>query len=483
MLFNSIHYILFLPIVVAAYFLLPMRFRWMFLLAASYYFYMCWRVEYILLIIASTLTDYGCGLAMGRHETRIGRRKWLVLSLVINLGVLGAFKYSNFAIGNLNQLFEWVDVTTRLPELGLLLPIGISFYTFQTLSYSIDVYRGRRKPERHLGIFALYVAFFPQLVAGPIERSERLLPQFHQQHAFSYDRLRMGLLLIGAGFFQKLVIADQVAPYVDAVYGNLGYYSSGTAVFATFLFAYQIFCDFAGYSSIAIGTAQIMGYDLMTNFRRPYFASSIPDFWRRWHISLSTWFRDYLYIPLGGNRVSRWRHYVNLMLVFTVSGLWHGANWTFAAWGALHGSYMVATLLIGRRLHVEARTRAVAAIYRVVQSLVTFALVLTAWVFFRAQTIGDAMGILIDSGQDLLAGNFSMLVKGPGLPMHEIHLTVALWAIVAMEAAHIFQTRWHLRETILRLPLPIRWTIYYVLLFSILVFGIVDGMEFIYFQF
>ncbi|MCE7945771.1 MAG: MBOAT family protein, partial [Chlorobi bacterium CHB1] len=308
MLFHSLEFIIFFPVVVAIYFLAPLRFRQFFLLLASYYFYMCWKAEYAVLILLSTGIDYVAALHM--HKTS----------------------------GRGNIFYEF-------PLFDILLPVGISFYTFQTLSYTIDVYRSEKTPERNFIKFALYVTFFPQLVAGPIERSTRLLPQFDHEHKFDANRVVSGLRLMLWGFFKKLVIADRLALYVNEVYNNPADYTGLPVIIATYFFAFQIYCDFSAYSDIAIGAARVLGFDLMKNFRQPYLAQSIGEFWKRWHISLSTWFRDYLYIPLGGNRVSRLRWYVNLMAVFLISGLWHGANWTFVVWGALHGSYFVLSLL------------------------------------------------------------------------------------------------------------------------------------------
>ncbi len=341
MLFNSIEFLLFLPVVVLLYYALPHRYRWGLLLAASYYFYAAWKLEYLVLIIASTLIDYYAGLRMGAEEHQRKRRKFLYLSLAGNLGMLLGFKYFNFFSDSVRVALEQFNIFADTPHLEFLLPVGISFYTFQSMSYTIDLYRGERDVERHLGIFALYVAFFPQLVAGPIERSTHLLPQFRERVTFDYGRTTSGLRLILWGFFKKIVIADQLALFVQQVYGSPGEWSGPAVLLASYFFAFQIFCDFSAYTDIARGSARIMGFDLMENFNRPYFSRSIREFWARWHISLSTWFRDYLYIPLGGNRVVKWRWYYNLMVVFVVSGLWHGANWTFVAWGFLHGAYLV----------------------------------------------------------------------------------------------------------------------------------------------
>ncbi|MFC1608484.1 MBOAT family O-acyltransferase [Candidatus Latescibacterota bacterium] len=337
MLFNSIHYFFFFPVIVAVFYSIPHRFRWMLLLAASYYFYMCWKPEYLVLILIATAVNYLAGLMMGAAASVKARKLYLVLSLSTSLGILFCFKYFNFFNESFRALFTRLNLLYDVQAFEVLLPVGISFFTFQALSYSIDVYRGDREPEKHPGIFALYVAFFPQLVAGPIERSTRLMPQFFKKVPFGCDRVTDGLKKILVGLFKKVVIADRLALYVDAVYNNQAQHSGSTLLLATIFFSFQIYCDFSGYSDIAIGSARVLGYELMENFKRPYLSRSVGEFWKRWHISLSTWFRDYLYIPLGGSRVAYWRRYTNIFIVFLISGLWHGANWTFVVWGALHG--------------------------------------------------------------------------------------------------------------------------------------------------
>lgn len=360
MFFNSLHYSIFLPFTVILYFLLPPRKRWAFLLAASYYFYMCWKLEYIFLIVISTLVDYYAGLHMGRTKDQGKRKKFLVLSLVSNLGILFAFKYFNFFNESARAAFQHFNIGYHIPFFNVLLPVGISFYTFQTLSYTIEVYRGKQKPENHLGIFALYVSFFPQLVAGPIERSTNLLPQFYTKQEFTYDNATNGLKLVMWGLFKKVVIADRIGVLVATIFAHPQQFSGVEFILGSILFSYQVYCDFSGYSDIAIGTAQIFGFKLMTNFRRPFHAISLADLWQRWHISLSTWFRDYLYIPLGGNRKGKWRTYFNVFMVFFISGLWHGAAWTYVIWGSVHGVFMALELMtirwrksVARFLHIS----------------------------------------------------------------------------------------------------------------------------------
>ena len=367
-----------------------------------------------------------------------------------------------------------------MPTFDVLLPVGISFYTFQTLSYSIDVYRGRKTPETHLGIFALYVAFFPQLVAGPIERSHRLLHQFYQQHNFDHRRVSDGLKLMAWGLFKKVVIADRLAIVVNNVYNDPTAYAGIPLLVATYFFAFQIYCDFSGYSDIAIGAAQIMGIDLMQNFKQPYFSRSIPEFWRRWHISLSSWFKDYLYIPLGGNRLSQPRVYLNLMLVFVISGLWHGANWTFLIWGALHGSYILVTLWttdLRRKAEALLGLTRRPVLLAGLQVFITFHLVTFAWIFFRANSLSDALYIMTH----LFHG---IRLTGTGTGVGPYDLFIALLAILLLELVHVLQRqKGSLRQLIAIQPVWLRWTAYYGLTISILIFGKFGVNEFIYFQF
>lgn len=482
MFFNSFHFLVFFPTVVLLYFALPHRFRWILLLIASYYFYMCWKAEYLILILVSTLIDYYAAIQMAKCPLKSrGRKKFLLLSLVANLGLLFSFKYFNFFNTSLREIFDSLNVFYDVPAFDVLLPVGISFYTFQTLSYSIDVYRGDRDPERHLGIFALYVAFFPQLVAGPIERSTRLLPQFFEKHPFDYQRVTDGIKLMMWGFFKKLVIADRLAVLVNQVYNNPTDYTGIPLIAATYAFAFQIYCDFSGYSDIAIGSAQVLGYDLMTNFRRPYFARSISEFWKRWHISLSTWFRDYLYLTLGGNRVSKWRWYYNLIVVFLISGLWHGANWTFVVWGALHGSYLVLSIWtqeIRKRMATLTRIDRAPRLHHGLKILITSHLVIFAWIFFRANSLSDAWYIVTH----LFAGWELKFGYGMGLGKEE--LLVALIAIAIMEIVHIGQERMRIRTWLSVKPLWVRWSLYYGITLAIMMFRAhTSTLEFIYFQF
>ncbi len=390
MLFNSIEFLLFFPSVVLIYFLLPHKFRWIFLLISSYYFYMNWKPIYAVLISFSTLITWASGILVEKSSSTNKKKLFLTISLIINFSILFTFKYFDFINESVFEALEFFNIRWEVPNLDLLLPVGISFYTFQAVGYTIDVYRGDLKAEKSLGIYALFVSFFPQLVAGPIERAKNLLPQFRVKHKFNADRLVLGIKQMIWGFFMKLVVADRLSLIVNAAYNNAETHNGTTMLIATVFFAFQIYCDFAGYSNIAIGASRIMGFDLMTNFKRPYFAKNIGEFWRRWHISLSTWFRDYLYIPLGGNQVSKSRNYLNVFITFVVSGIWHGANWTFVIWGFLHGTYNAIQKLLGfDKLKVNnfIGDKAIMIIFN-------FILVSIAWVFFRANSTSDAFSII-----------------------------------------------------------------------------------------
>jgi alginate O-acetyltransferase complex protein AlgI len=481
MLFNSLQFALFFPLVVLLHFALPHRFRWMWLLFASYWFYMSWEPRYIVLLVGCTLLAWGTGLLMGRSATPRARRGWLVLSLAGNLGVLFFFKYFNFANDSLTRLALALGGRNPLPAADVLLPVGISFFVFQALSYSIDIYRGRMEPERHLGLFALYKGFFPQLVAGPIERATNLLPQFKRKVVFDPEMAVSGLKLMLWGMFKKVVIADRLAVFTDAVYDNPAAHGAPDLLLATYFFAFQIFCDFSGYTDIAIGAARVLGYDLMKNFNRPYFADSVADFWRRWHISLSTWFKDYLYFPLGGNRVAKGRWAFNVMVVFLVSGLWHGAAWTYVIWGALHGAYLVAEdLTAGARARI-AEVTGLARFPRLRKGLAvlaTFHLVLFAWIFFRARTLSDAWLILktIASGAGFGRGAAALGLTAP-------ILALCLGLIVLLETVHVLQERGVGARMLGNTPVTVRWGLYLLLLMGVLNLRPAEVAPFIYFQF
>jgi len=396
MTFNSLDFLIFYPIVLLLHYLLPHKYRWMMLLAASLLFYMWWSAPLFFLILFTTVVSWICSLVIEKTDDPKKKKLCLTLTLITSLGVLFFFKYYNFLAGtamSIGALFgAEFDAT-----LQLILPVGISFYTFQTLSYAIDVYRGDIKTEHHFGYYFLFVTFFPQLVAGPIERPDNLLPQLYKERKWNWDDAVAGGKRMLAGFFKKIVVADLLATYVNAVYNSPETSTGLGIVVASAMFAVQIYCDFSGYTDIAIGCARMMGIHLMQNFNRPYSAKTIKEFWARWHISLSTWFRDYLYIPLGGNRCAPARRWLNVMIVFLVSGLWHGAAWTFVIWGFLHGAYQVIgglTLKKRQELCEKMHINRESVGFRIYQQAITCVLVTFAWIFFRANSTGDLITLL-----------------------------------------------------------------------------------------
>ena len=489
MLFNSLQFLIFFPLVTALYFLLPARWRWALLLAASCVFYMAFVPVYILILAFTILVDYAAGIWIGQAEGP--RRKWLLIaSLVANIGVLAFFKYFNFLHGNLEALAGFLHWNYPIEALAIILPIGLSFHVFQSMSYTIEVYRGNQTPERHLGYYALYVMFYPQLVAGPIERPQNLLHQFRQDHRFDERRVTDGLKLMFWGFFLKVLVADRLAQIVNPVYANPELFTGLPLILATLGFTFQIFGDFAGYSSIAIGAAWVMGIRLMRNFDRPYHSASIREFWSRWHISLSTWFRDYLYIPLGGNRVPKWRWSLNLLIVFMVSGLWHGANWTFVVWGALHGFFLVFAIWTGgarEKVAAAIGLNRVPALKHGLAVAGTFLLVSFAWIFFRAQSLADAWYIVthlhVGLGEQLSSvGRLAETLLAA--QMTPSTLALALAGVAVMEAIHLFQARGvGVREALLRRPLWLRWAAYQAAILVVILFGVYENQAFIYFQF
>ena len=474
-LFNSIQFLVFFPLVAAAYFAAPQRLRWALLLGASCYFYMAFIPIYILILVLTILVDYFAALYIA-SATGARRRMGLVVSIVSTCLILFFFKYYDFVISNINTVAAATGIGLALTPLGLILPIGLSFHTFQSLSYVIEVYWGKQRAQRHFGIYALYVMFFPQLVAGPIERPQNLLHQFYEHHDLDYVRIRDGLRQILWGFFKKLVVADRLAIYVNTIYGNLEHHTGPTIAVATVFFAFQIYCDFSAYSDIAIGAARVLGFSLMTNFHKPYFSRSISEFWRRWHISLSTWFKDYVYVPLGGNRVPRPRWAFNILFTFTISGLWHGAAWTYIIWGALNGVYLVAsTSLQGTR---EAVARAIGLLrwprlHRFLKIAVTFGLTCIAWVFFRAPGFDEALAALHH-----MLWNWGPVFTGGAKEL--IYGALGIAVVLAVDA---WSGERHFHEAVGARPQAERWAIYLVLILWILSAGVFNASQFIYFQF
>lgn len=502
MLFNSLEFLIFFPIVTLFYFVLPHKARWVWLLAASYYFYMCWDAKYALLLALSTAITYLSGLLIDRaNRTSEGARRarlkklWVALSFFSNLAILAFFKYSGFVSDNLAALFGALGLTYTPARFSLVLPVGISFYTFQALSYTMDVYRGDVYAERNPFKYALFVSFFPQLVAGPIERSKNLLVQVGRRHAFDPDRVRDGLLLMLWGLFQKIVIADRAAYVVNHVFENWQTASGAALVMGVVLFAVQIYGDFAGYSDVAIGAAQVMGFQLMDNFKQPYLAQSCAEFWRRWHISLSSWFRDYLYIPLGGNRKGTGRKYLNLMVTFFASGLWHGADWSFVMWGVLNGAYQVAGDVtrpardrLCRALHISRAW----PVMKAARVAITFCLIDFAWLFFRADSMSQAVGILARLWQRLCASGVSLATFTSAGGLRHLGLDLPNLAALAVVigiliAADLAKERRPLRPVITARPLPVRWAVYLAGIYALLIFGMYgpgfNASQFIYFQF
>lgn len=487
MVFSSLHFPIFFAVVTVFYFAFSHQFRWVWLLVASCYFYMAFIPIYILILAFTIAVDYLVALKL---ESIHGRsRKWmLAISLVANVGVLAVFKYYYFLTDNMAATADFFGWNYSLPALSIILPLGLSFHTFQSMSYIIEVYRGNQPAERNLGIFALYVMYYPQLVAGPIERPQNLLNQLREPHTFDYVRVRDGLKLMLWGMFKKVAIADQIAVTVDMVYGNPGSHTGLTLIFATVLFGIQIYADFSGYSDIAIGASKVMGIDLMRNFRQPYFSRSISEFWRRWHISLSTWFRDYLYIPLGGRYVPQWRRQLNLFAVFLVSGLWHGASWVFVIWGALHGLYLMTSLWTAEvrfKLALATKLDRMPVLGSIVAMVSTFTLVTFAWIFFRAETLPDAFYIVTH----LFDGLYGDLVDLQSTAAVDAFLSAlkiskyTLLAILVLIAADIIQEQESLYHWTSQRPAFVRWSLYYGLGLWILLTFTPQAKQFIYFQF
>jgi len=475
MRFHSLEFAIFLPIVFSLYWLITPRRRRtqnLLLLGASYVFYGWWDWRFLSLIVISSAVDYLTGILLAKSQRPGTRTRLLLLSLSVNLGILGFFKYWNFFAESFAQAFSLLGVHAHPQTLRLILPVGISFYTFQTLSYTIDVFRRKIEPTKDIVAFFAFVAFFPQLVAGPIERARNLLPQFKEKRSFDYELARDGLRQIVWGLFKKVVVADTCAAYVDEVFPNYTSHSSLALVLATFYFAIQIYCDFSGYSDIAIGTAKLFGFRLMQNFRYPYFARDIAEFWRRWHISLSTWFRDYLYIPLGGNRVGRLKTIRNILVTFLVSGFWHGANLTFLAWGALHALYYLPLALTQnhrRHMGVTAEGRTFPAGGESLKMALTFLLTTFAWIFFRAESLSHAFSFI----ERILSFQFTPIDRSA---FHYLPLVALLmvWDWLQRGRQHGLK--------IDGFPVPLRWGLYSALCWSVLALS-KGGQTFIYFQF
>ena len=477
MLFNSFIYIIFFLVAVAVHYLVPHRFRWVMLLIASYIFYMAWRAELILLILFSTLVNYYAAQGIYRRlvdGSSFSRRKQLlIISLCVNFGLLFIFKYLVF----INNTFMYFFSNYPVREFDIILPIGISFYTFQAAAYTIDVYKGEVEPQRNFFKFSLFITFFPQLVAGPIERSRKLMPQLFERKKFNIKNIDAGCKWIIIGVFKKIVLADRLSILVNSVYNSPENFSGPAFVIATVFFAFQIYCDFSGYSDIAIGCAKVFGVDLTENFRQPYISHSVKEFWRRWHITLSSWFRDYLYIPLGGSHCSKAKRQLNLLITFLVSGLWHGANWTFVIWGGLNGLLQIIEDLI------KLRKSKLLRLFRVDVAL-TFTAICFTWIFFRANNLSDSLYIVSNlfSGWDINRQQAFSLINGMGLSLFEVFVCTGLLAFLRL--TDLIAGDESLYAKMERFPIMMRFAFYFILLGAIISLGVFyNAGQFIYFQF
>ena len=478
MLFNSIDFAIFLPIVFVLYWFVTnknLKLQNLLIVLASYLFYGWWDWRFLSLILFSSLVDYLVGVLLLKEENETKRKALLWTSIIVNLGFLGFFKYYNFFIENFTTAFSFFGNEIQPNSLNIILPVGISFYTFQTMSYSIDVYKRKLEPTKDFIAFSAFVSFFPQLVAGPIERATNLLPQFYKKRTFDYSKAVDGMRQILWGLFKKVVIADTCAESANAIFNNSDDYSGSTLVLGALYFTFQIYGDFSGYSDIAIGTSRLFGFDLKRNFAFPYFSRDIAEFWRRWHISLSTWFRDYLYIPLGGSRGGKWMNIRNIFIIFIVSGFWHGANWTFVIWGALNAMYFLPLLVFNKNrqhLDIAAKGKQLPTFREFFQILTTFGLTVFAWIFFRAENIGHAYRYITEI--------FSKsLISMPGYKNYTILFLVFIFVLIEWVGR---EQEYALEKYGLSWYKPLRYTMYYAIIISIIWFSGKE-QQFIYFQF
>jgi len=483
MLFHSVSFLAFFAGLAGVYYAVPHKFRWPLLLVASLYFFASFRASYLFLLLGVTLVAYFGGRSIGTATDGRKRRATMVVSIVAVLGALVVFKYYDFLAGGLDTLLINVGLASAIPlfpRLGLPVAVGLSFFTFSCISYLADVYARRLPPERHFGRFALYVSFFPKLVAGPLERAQPFLSQLSHPVSFSTARVTLGLQLMLWGLFKKVVIADRLAAFVDDAYAQPEFSSSADLVLATYLFAFQLYCDFSGYSDMAIGAAKVLGIDLTENFRRPFLSTSVSEFWsERWHLSLASWFRDYLYIPMGGSRRSQLRRYGNVMAVFLVSGLWHGANWTFIVWGGLNGLYQVFSLMTRRvREWLTGFFRMPPIVGTFLSGLFTFHLILVTWVFFRAASLSDAITVLSRITASLVTLPRLLLAR---VTSGEILFLLLLIAVLL--TVEVVEERRSVWERLATRPLYVRWAVYYALFVCLVVFGAWNLQEFVYMRF
>jgi len=483
MIFTSLEYLIFLPIVLAVFWATPHQHRWAFLLVVSYVFYMFWRPEYALIMLTLTIVDYFAGIRIANAATQSSRRLWLAGSIVANLSMLFFFKYYNFAASEASALLHRLGSDLHIPLADIILPLGISFHTFQAMGYTLDIYHNRIKPEKHIGYFALFIAYFPQIVAGPIERAGHLLVQLKEKQTFSYERAREGFFLILLGFFKKLVIADNLAVYVDRCYGSWDSMRGGSLLLATYAFAFQIYADFSGYTDIARGSAKLLGVDLLINFRMPYLADSVGEFWRRWHVSLTSWFRDYVYKPLLATprKCSRT---AAVFIVFLLSGIWHGANWTFVAWALLNALfYFLNEKAIALKPSWFSNQK-----LRPLRVFITFNLIAITWVFFRADSISSAFGILRRIAGNILDGRMFAYILHIGGDSIWVEEGISFFW-VGMFAGALILIAERIQQSSPSIVLramnrrPLRWASYIFLAYSTILLGNLGAKQFIYFQF
>lgn len=469
MLFNSLPYILFLPLVVALYYLLPNRLRWILLLVSSYAFYMFWKPEFLLLILTITFIDYFSALEMQKQSAQKSKKIYLLVSLGANLGLLLLFRYFNFFSDSLSVMTANLGINIEWPVLDLIVPVGIAFFTLQSIGYMFDVYTGKIKAEKHLGYYALYLAFFPKLIAGPIEPYRKLVPQFKKGNVLKYENLSNGFRLILFGLVLKMLVSDNLKPFVDQVYDHPMQAGSLDIILASLFFSFQIYADFFGYTLIALGSARLMGINLSDNFRTPYLAAGMADFWNRWHITFSNWFRNYLYYPMGGARIRKWRRAVTILFLFALAGLWYGANWNFVIWGVVMGLFF----LIERVLPLPEKWKSPAAfsLQHIVRFSFTFVLITLGWVLFRSA----------DLQQSILM--FDQIISGTlvtGLLQVPVWTWILLLAFVISEFV-LYNTRFDL--ALAKLPLVVRWLVYAILISGLLLFGAIENYPFIFYQF
>ncbi|MFR4986104.1 MAG: MBOAT family O-acyltransferase [Lachnospirales bacterium] len=487
MLFNSLTFLIFLVCILSLYYILPYKYKWYLLLIGSCIFYMAWRIEFIFLILFSSFFNYYIGLLIEKYENK--SKTILTTGLIINFLILFIFKYSIFINHSFMSIYNYFNIPYPIKDFDIILPMGISFYTFQATSYIIDIYRKRYKTEKNILKVSLYIMFFPQLVAGPIERADNLLNQLFLNHKLNIYNISMGIKIMLIGYFKKIVIADRIAILVNTVYNSPYDYNGISFIIATIFFAIQLYCDFSGYSDIAIGCAKLFNINLMENFKSPYFSKSVKEFWTRWHISLSTWFKDYLYIPLGGNRKGIIKTYFNLMITFLVSGIWHGANWTFILWGGLNGFYQIIGDLKNRFLksiNFNIKNKYINRFFNIFRTLITFSLICFSLIFFRANTVKDAFYIINNLFSDIQnVNNIQYLYNiSTQLGLNIFEILMATACIMILFIIEIFEYKQRIYITLNKLPFIIRFIFYYIITIIILSMGVFSNAgQFIYFQF